>query len=401
MRKLVCLIVLFVLGSQYALAQYVDDLYVPTKQRDENLKEQKQYNQQLKEENLARALEQKRRQAEEDRSHMEFTNAKYDEYVDDVKTAYQRRADALSSNSTNSTSFWEAMDSYYEYLEAKYDRDLYNIIVINDKIWVEPKYISSIFDGSDPTQGLDSYKNRTAKNYIQKQKYNSGSTYGNSGSNVNLNIVVSPFYGGYSYYSGWYSPWNSWCDPWYRPYGSYWSGGWYNPWYRPYWGGGWYNPWYSSWYRPSYIDSHPVYHGNSRNNYYGNRRGGYSGNSSSAGSYENRGGGSTFDRPGSSNGGFGRANQLPSQRPENRPSNSSGMGNGSNFVRGMGGGTRTDNTRPNYNNNNDRYQNNSVPQRQPEYRPAQQPTFNPAPSSSGSGMGGGGYRGGGGGGRTR
>ena len=71
----------------------------------------------------------------------------------------------------------------------------------------------------------------------------------NSGSNTNVNIVVSPsWYGvgwsvGYSpswYYSAIASPWYSpWYDPWYyRPYS------WYNPWYSP-WYSSWYNPWCS------------------------------------------------------------------------------------------------------------------------------------------------------------
>ena len=81
-----------------------------------------------------------------------------------------------------------------------YDPAFYNIIISGDQVWVEPKYITSMFG-----------------------------TWGGS-------VYVDPWY------YGWTRPyWGAWGPSF--SFGSWgWSfgfNGWYNPWYDPWWGPGW------------------------------------------------------------------------------------------------------------------------------------------------------------------
>lgn len=366
MKKLITLLVLCAIGSSYSYAQYVDDLYVTTSDKKKEAQRQKElkqeqarqnelwYEQQQKREQQRQYQERQQQQYREP-SNSNSSGVKYDEYVDDVHSAYQRRQDALTSSSTNSASYWESMDEYYNYLERKYDQDLYNIIVLNDKIWVEPKFITSIFDGTDASEQLNGYKNRMAKNFIQ-QKRNSSSNSGNyNSSNVTVNINVSP------YYSGWNNPW-SWN------YGSSWSwgggyyggyyGGYSNPWYSPYWGGGW--------GYPVIIDRHPTYYGNSR---YGNS-GRYRGNGSNHLEYNNGGGGSY--RPG-----YGVSGVKPSERPAVRPGTAlPGRDNG--YSRPSYDRPSNNNDRPSYRPQPEQPSNNNRPQYERPSRqenPYSRPTY--------------------------
>ena len=117
----------------------------------------------------------------------------------------------MSTNAAYSQNMWYA---------TAYDPAFYNVIVMGNTIWAEPKYISSMFG------------------------YPYNSPYINFGS--------------------YYSPWrNSWNYSFNFGFGWGWSSNWgwgYNNWYDPYWGGyyGWNSPWYDTPYYHSY-HSHKDY----------------------------------------------------------------------------------------------------------------------------------------------
>lgn len=387
MKKIICLLSVIAIGVTIANAQYVDDMYSTSadraKQREQEKAQRDARNQRAAEQRQYEYEQSKQRSYQNDQSNQNYgsdsfnySNNDYEEYVDDVKSAYQRRMDAVKSSSTNSSAYWDTMDKYYEYLERKYDNNLYNIIVMNDKIWVEPKYISSIFDGSDPTDGLVAYKNRMAKTYINNQKastnygyakgFSSGYSSGyNNGSSITINI--NPW----SWGLGWGYPYSSsyWgCNSWYNPYYAGWGYPYYRPYYRPW--GGWYDPWYNPWYRPYhrpiYYDPHPRYYGNSRHNntYYG--------------------------RPSSGGSNYRPSYNRPSDiRPSNNRPGGGGNGGNSGYIPGMGlgtggrgdGGSTVNNrpsiTRPSSPSQTDTrfdYRNNSRNER-PAEKPMERPTY--------------------------
>lgn len=133
--------------------------------------------------------------------------------ADDYESAYARRLRGFESAT------YRLPASYFElqynspttfYLSA-YDPAFYNVVVSGDQVWVEPKYITSMFG---------SWGGVTV--------YNGGWYFG---------FGVGPSYAWWGY-----------------PHYSWWDWGWayYNPWYGP-----WYNPW---WYGPSW-GWHPHYGG--------------------------------------------------------------------------------------------------------------------------------------------
>lgn len=384
MKKLISFLAFSTLSIAYVSAQYVDDLYVPTKEKDKVQKSQQEYKSQQKQaaqQRRAEYQEQERRYWEQQSQYQDdqdqYANGRYKEYVDDVKDAYQRRQDALTSSSTNSAAYWKSMEDYYNYLESKYDQELYNIIVLNDKIWVEPKYITSVFDGDDPNEHISGYKNRLAKSFIQNQRYSSNNSGGYNSMNLSFNVGISP------YYNGFYNPW-SWNSGW--GWGnSYWGGGFYPGWsspgFYPGWGG--YYPYYPGWGYPGFYpgwgggywppivvvrDSRPTYHGNS---VYGNRPIG-------SRPYGNQGGGSSV-RPGSRPG--GGTNYVPGM----------GLGTGNRPNNGTTRPTITTKPRPEYKPNNQYdYRNNQPTRNEPSYSrpstPSSSPSYSP-PSSTNSGGG--------------
>ncbi len=123
-------------------------------------------------------------------------------------------------------------DSYYNYrygdhyFETQtYDPMFYNVIVMGDQVWVEPRYITSMF--------------------------------GNWGAPVNINLgwgwnrwyrpywdwYYTPSWGwgfGWGYDPYWASSWGwrGWYDPYYWHYPGYWGWGGHNHWGGGHWGGG-------------------------------------------------------------------------------------------------------------------------------------------------------------------
>lgn len=150
----------------------------------------------------------------------EYYGNPYDDVLADTyESAYARRLRGFESPTYRMPSSYYNFryGSSFNYVTA-YDPAFYNIVVSGDQVWVEPRYVTSMF--------------------------------GNWGGSV---VYADP----------WYWGWNSWP---YRP-GSYgfsmgswgWSFGWnnwYNPWYNP-----WYNSWYDPWWGPGWGPGHGHGHG--------------------------------------------------------------------------------------------------------------------------------------------
>lgn len=152
------------------------------------------------------------------------------ELVTSYDEALQRRLDAYKNYKEMDDSYWQLMESYHKMLSNKYDPDLYNVITFGNEMWVEPVYISALFDGGDPAAGVRNKEFRATS----KQRTNV---------NVNLNL-------GFGANWWWDDPWDYyWNTPWRNPWrwGYY---GWGGP-YRPYWGWnsywGWNWGWGPSW----------------------------------------------------------------------------------------------------------------------------------------------------------
>ncbi len=291
--------------------------------------------------------------------------------ADNYEDAYQRRLKGFSSLSYNVNSTVPNYDqiSTINYVSA-YDPAVYNVMVMGDEVWVEPKYVSSLF----------------------------GTWGSNSAVNLNINLGwgwSNPYWDwgwnwrwGYPYYS-WYSPywgWNSW--------------GW-NSWY---WG---WNHWYWDpyWYGPGYWGGGPHYWGGNhrppRNVVYG--KPGNSNYRPSTGYYPNTGSGAGYGGGGGTYRRLGSSSTITSGGTRPIGSNPTTSG-GTSYRRGSSGVTINNgsSTTPSYNNNNNgTFRRSSTPTR----------TYNSgfsAPSGSGFGGsrggagggsvgGGGGYTGGGGG----
>ena len=178
----------------------------------------------------------------------------YQGYVaDSYESAYARRLRGFHSATYRmpSSYFNLRYGGSFSYVTA-YDPGYYNIMVSGDQVWVEPKYITSMF-------GTWGATNATA-------------------------MIYSPWYYGWSGYDPWYNSWwgyphYSWYDwNWNICYGGGWGvnlwwgwGGHYHPW-RPYYGPhwGWHGPHYVHHHGPHY--GHPHYGHNYRDNrYYGSR----------------------------------------------------------------------------------------------------------------------------------
>ncbi len=87
-----------------------------------------------------------RQQNDADSYANDYSNPYTDVLVDDYETAYARRLRGFSSPSYRMpSSYWNLRySSRYTYLSA-YDPWNYNIIVMGDESWVEPKYITAMF----------------------------------------------------------------------------------------------------------------------------------------------------------------------------------------------------------------------------------------------------------------
>ena len=158
--------------------------------------------------------------------------------ADDYESAYARRFRGFESPSYKMpSSYLDARySSAFTYASA-YDPAFYNIVLSGDQVWVEPKYVTSMFG-----------------------------TWGGT-------VISAPWYYGwdwpwgpsFSFGSwGWSFGWNSWYNPWY--YSSWYGlwGPWYSSWYNPWWGPGWYGwhghpHWGPGWYGGHY---HKNYYAN-------------------------------------------------------------------------------------------------------------------------------------------
>lgn len=319
-------------------------------------------------------------------------NSANSELVTSLEEALKRRMEAYQSTQEHPESFWNTLDDYRVILQNKYDKDLYNIIVINDRIWVEPQEITATIAGTDAAEGINNYADKVRE---------AGASQKKSSSNVTVNITLSS-----PWYPSYYNSWGGYYNPFWHD--RYWN---YNPWYYSSWYNPWYNPWHHHHYYPSYYPSHysrPVYYANSHSsngNHSGwgapSARARSNSNSSAVGS--SRPG---FNTPASSNVRYeGGAYRRGS-------SSSSGFGSSSPmYTRPSGGGNRT--------NSNVAAPSRRNPDVQPQQRPAitqqsrpavtprqestpqprrEAPSVQPSSGNSGGGFGGGSRGGGGGGG---
>ncbi|MBO5820520.1 MAG: hypothetical protein J6R02_02890 [Alistipes sp.] len=181
--------------------------------------------------------------------------------ADDYESAYARRLYGFTSPT------YQLPSSYYSYstydalrYATAYDPAQYNIMISGDQVWVEPRYITSMFGSWGATN-------------ITFGLYSSPWNFG-------WNIYVDPFY-----YTWWGYPHYSWYDwNWnicYNPY--YWGYGYspYYPGYYPYYPG--YYPYYPGYYphmhypprppQPPHPGHGPAYKpgGNGHSNLNGNR----------------------------------------------------------------------------------------------------------------------------------
>ena len=240
---------------------------------------------------------------EQQRRHYD-SNPYEDVLADTYESAYARRLRGFESPTYRMPSSYYNLcySGEFTYLTA-YDPAFYNIMVSGDEVWVEPKYITSMFG----TWGATPY-------------------YGN-------------WYYGWDYYWpyrygwwGWGYPsfaigswgWSFGFYPWYNPWYRY---GWYDPWWGPAWGPGWYGGHIH--YRPHNIVNRPSY---SRPD------GSLSGRSSSF-----------TTRPGRVNGLSGRSSSLQGGRTfgsgTRGGSSSFNRGSSSSFNRGSSSSFNRNNTR--------------------------------------------------------
>ena len=134
--------------------------------------------------------------------------------ADDYESAYARRLRGMDSPSYRMpSSYMNARYSTTFHYVSAYDPAFYNVMVMGDEVWVEPKYVTAMFG----TWGLPTRSSWYWNNWTSpwwSPSYSIG--FGNWGWNI-----------GFS----WYDPWlYDWYSPWYRPWGSYYYG-----WSRPYW----------------------------------------------------------------------------------------------------------------------------------------------------------------------
>lgn len=275
----------------------------------------------------ARIAEAEARAAEEEALAIERASRSYgsDSYrsvlADDYESAYARRLRGFESSS------YRMPSSYYNYrygsafhYVSAYDPAFYNVIVMGDQVWVEPKYITSMFGSwGRPVTYLDPW-------YY-------GWNYGPSFSIGSWGWSVG-FHG-----------WNPWYNHWYNPW---WDYGWGHHHWGPAWGPGWGHPGHPSWsHRPPHNYRGDA-GGRGGSRYSPGMRDGYNSRGSSGGSRTNLSGGS-------------RRNGSSSGSSSGSVTNRGNRGSGSRYTPGnTGSGNRSEN----YNNprgNSSRGNSNSSP----------------------------------------
>lgn len=251
---------------------------------------------------------------------MSFSNVLADSY----ESAYARRLNAFKSPTYNMpSSYWELRYSpAYNYVSA-YDPAYYNIIVMGDNVWVEPKYITSMFGRWGlPTVATAGY----AAGLYSKWYFDWG---------------YSPWYSwtwGYPRYSwGWYDSWFGtgymWSFGWGASFGWGWPG---RPW-----------PNYPGWVYPGHGPSHPA--GRPVPDRPGLRPGHLAGSSQAPGS--------RVTRPGGYNIGGNRAQQPAAGSQNNRRDTQTAPSRGTGNNRqsyDSGRSSRSDSGSSSYNGNSNR-----------------------------------------------
>lgn len=148
--------------------------------------------------------------------------------ADDYESAYARRLRGFESPTYKMpSSYLDARySSAFTYASA-YDPAFYNIVISGDQVWVEPKYITSMFGTWGGTVLCDPWY------YGWTRPWGPSFAFGSWGWSFGWNAWYNPWY-----YS-WYGPWGPWYSSWYDPW---WGPGWHG-WYgwhgHPYWAHGW------------------------------------------------------------------------------------------------------------------------------------------------------------------
>ena len=143
-------------------------------------------------------------------AHNESENPYEDILSDNYRESYEHRLKGMSSGTYKlSSSYSDVITSGKIHYLSAYDPAFYNVMVMGDEVWVEPKYISSMF--------------------------------GDWGSSSRLNVNINLNYGWGGYY-----PWRYWGSP----YDSWYTWGW-----NPYWGWDYYWGWNHYYWWPGYWSS--------------------------------------------------------------------------------------------------------------------------------------------------
>lgn len=145
--------------------------------------------------------------------------------ADDYESAYARRLRGFESPSYKMpSSYLDARySSAFSYASA-YDPAFYNIVISGDQVWVEPKYITSMFGSWGTVIYGDPWY------WGWNRPWGPSFSIGSWGWSFGWNAWYRPWY------AGWYSPW---YDPWWGP-GWGWGPGWHHhPYWGPAWGPGW------------------------------------------------------------------------------------------------------------------------------------------------------------------
>jgi len=279
--------------------------------------------------------------------------------ADTYESAYARRLRGFESPTYNMPSSYYNFryNGAYTYVSA-YDPAQYNVIIMGDQVWVEPKYITSMF--------------------------------GNWGTVVNFSF-------------GWRNPWSYYYSPWYYPSSWYWNS-WYNPWYDNWWswgyGWGWHGPYYDYWwphYGPGHF--HPSHGGGS---WHGPHHSGRPGTiyRSAYRTSGTLGGGSgvSYRQNGVRNGSATSAGGSYRTRYDRSNGNASNASSGNGSYRSTRSNNRSDYS-PNSEGVSSRYRNNGSSSRSSSSRPSYSSPGSSRSSGSyggGSSSGGGGSRSGGG-----
>lgn len=305
------------------------------------------------------------------------------ELITSYEEALQRRITALNNYREMDSDYWDLMDKMNQLFVSKYDQSFYHTVVVGNEMWVEPRYISAVFDGSDATKTLE---NRVLN--LQQPK----------SSNVTVNINYEPSWwtrGWSSFYDPFWGPrygWPGYYGYWGRPYSNYWFGydyysGWpgYWPGYHNhgYWPGYWPGGGYPGHYPPG--GGYPGYYPGGGHNHGG--RPVIWGSNSGGGGYGPGSSPAPSIRPGSGDRTVYRRNDNGTWSP------AAGGGGADGNRRPAVSNNSSSNSRPSYNDNNRSYRNNT------QSRPSTPSTYRSpsGSSSSGSSLGSSGSSGGGGG----